>query len=65
MTLTFILYVCSSVTAHLKLKSRYKGRVEAETIDDFNELVDTHTLYHNFLGLEPSPYVLRSLLREE
>ena len=65
MTLTFILYVCSSVTARLKLKSRYKGRVEAATIDDFNELVDTHSLYHHYLGLEPYPYVLRSLLREE
>ena len=58
------------VTVHLKLKSRYKGRVEAafdyvKTIDDFDELVDACTLYCHFLGPEPSPYVLRSLLREE
>ena len=58
------------VTVRLKLKSRYKGRVEAafdytKTINDFNELVDARTLYCHFLGLEPSPYILRSLLREE
>lgn len=58
------------VTVHLKLKSRHKGRVKAafdyaKTIDDFDELVDACTLYRHFLGPKPSPYVLRSLLREE
>ncbi|KAL0015584.1 hypothetical protein SO802_002653 [Lithocarpus litseifolius] len=62
--------VLKLVTVRSKLKSKYKGRVEAafdytKTIDDFNELVDTRTLYRHFLGPEPSPYVLRSLLREE
>ena len=58
------------VIVRLKLKSRYKGRVEAafdytKTINDFDELVDACTLYCHFLGPEPSPYVLRSLLREK
>ena len=67
MILIFVLCACLSVIVRLKLKSRYKGRVKAafdyaKTIDDFNDLIDPCTMYHYFLGVEPSPYFLRSLL---
>ena len=35
------------------------------TIDDFDELVDLHTLARHCLGLEPSDYVLRAIDREQ
>ena len=35
------------------------------TIDDFDELVDLHTLAHHCLGLEPLDYVLRAIDREQ
>ena len=58
------------VLTHPKLKSRYQGRVQAAldfalTIDDFDELVDSLSLYNHFLGPEPSAYILGLILREE
>ena len=35
------------------------------TIDDFDELVDLHTLARHCLGLEPSDYVLHTIDREQ
>lgn len=34
-------------------------------MDDFDELIDPGTLAHNFLGPEPSPYVLRAIAKED
>ena len=34
-------------------------------IDDFDELINLRTLAHHFLVLEPSPYVLQAIAREE
>ena len=53
-----------------RLKSRYKGRVEAVvkyalTIDDFDDLVDPWTLAHHYLGPEPSAFVLRAIAIDE
>ncbi|KAL4621499.1 hypothetical protein ACB092_06G232600 [Castanea dentata] len=49
-----------------KLKSRYKERVEkvieyAQTIEDWDDLVDPRTLAFYCLGPEPSAFVLRNL----
>ena len=54
----------------LKLKSRYKRRVEAateytKTIDDFNYLVDLRTLARHCLVPKPYSYVLRAIEIEE
>ena len=35
------------------------------TIDDYDELIDPWMLTCHFLGPEPSPYVLRTIAREE
>ena len=53
-----------------KLESKFKERVRvaikyARTIDDFDELVDPCTLACQYLGPEPSLYVLSTLNREE
>ena len=66
----FFLYFFLVVSTRLKLKSRYQGKVQATldfalTIDDFDKLVDSLSLYDHFLGPEPSAYVLRLILREE
>ena len=69
--LTFLfLFFFLVVSTRLKLKSRYQGRVQATldfalTIDDFDKLVDSLSLYDHILGPEPSAYVLRLILREE
>ncbi|KAF3966315.1 hypothetical protein CMV_009559, partial [Castanea mollissima] len=49
-----------------KLKSRYKERVEAaivyaQSIENWDDLVDPRTLAFYNLGPDPSPFVLRSL----
>ena len=59
-----------SIKKCLKLKSKYKGRVEtvvkyAKTIDDFNDLVDPRTLAHHCLGLEPATFILCAIAIEE
>ena len=51
---------------HLKLKSKYKRRVEAateyaKTIDDFDHQVDPRTLSHHCINPEPSSFVLRAI----
>ncbi|XP_050249018.1 delta(3,5)-Delta(2,4)-dienoyl-CoA isomerase, peroxisomal-like [Quercus robur] len=53
-----------------KLKSRNKDQVKAasdyaRTIDDFDNLIDSQTLYHHFLCLEPSTFVLRAIEKKE
>ena len=53
-----------------KLKSRHRERVKvafdhARTINDFDDLINPRTLYHHFLGPEPSPFVLRAIEKEE
>ena len=35
------------------------------TIDDVDELINPRMLAHHFLGPEPSPYVLRTIAKEE
>ena len=52
------------------LEDKFKERVQeaikyASTIDDFDELVDPHTLACHCLGPKPSDYVLHALDREE
>ena len=54
----------------LKLKSRYKERVEkaieyVKTIEDFDDLVDPWTLAFYCLSPEPSAFVLHNLDIEE
>ena len=58
------------VKRRLKLKSRYKERVEKaieyeKTIEDFDDLVDPWTLAFYCLSPEPSAFVLRNLDIEE
>ena len=66
-----ILYIfCSVVKEHLELESRFEGRVQeaikyASTIEDFDELVDPHTLACHYLGPEPPLYILQAIDREE
>ena len=65
----FVCCICE-VNKHLKLKSRYKRRIEvaieyAKTIDDFDDLVDPRTLARHYLGPEPSSYVLHAIKIEE
>ena len=53
-----------------KLESRFNERVQAaveyaRTIEDFNELIDPHTLARQCLGPESSLYVLNILDREK
>ena len=48
---------------HPELEEKFKERVQeaikyVSTIDDFDELVDPHTLARHCLGPEPSDYVL-------
>ena len=66
--LTF-LALCA-VKRRPNLKSRYKQRVEAtieyaKPIDNFDNLVDPHTLALYCLDPEPSAYVLGTIEREE
>lgn len=54
----------------LEFESRFEERVQEaikymRTIEDFDELVDLHTLAHHYLGPKPSPYVLHVIDREE
>ncbi|KAL0003150.1 hypothetical protein SO802_016931 [Lithocarpus litseifolius] len=58
------------VKKRLKLKSKYRRRVEVATeyakmIDDFNDMVDQRTLACHCLGPEPAPYVLHAIEIEE
>ena len=58
------------VKRRLKLKSRYKERVEkaieyVKTIEDFDDLVDPRTLAFYCLSSEPSAFVLCNLDIEE
>ena len=58
------------VKRRLKLKSRYKERVEkaieyVKTIEDFDDLVDPRTLAFYCLSPEPSTFVLCNLDIEE
>ena len=77
--LIFVLHIWSSLTTcslsfavkrRPKLKSKYQGRVEkaieyAKSIESWDDLLDPRTLAFYFLGLDPSPYVLRSINIEE
>ena len=59
-----------TVKKRLKLKSRYKRRVEAateytKTIDNFDDLVDSKTLARHCLGPKPSSFVLHAIEIEE
>ena len=52
------------------LKITYKGRVQAtteyaETIEDFDNLVNPRTIARHFLGMEPSSFILRAIQIEE
>ena len=67
-------FLCPGMTGRLPLKrfgaSRYKQCVEAaieyvKLIDDFDDLVDPHTLALYCLGPEPSAFVLRTIEIEE
>lgn len=54
----------------LKLKSQHKDRVRVasdymRTIENFNDLNNPQTLFRHFLGLDPSPFVLRAFQKEE
>ena len=58
------------VKRRLKLKSRYKERVEkaieyVKTIEDFDDLVDPWTLAFYCLSPKPSTFVLHNLDIEE
>ena len=53
-----------------ELESQFVERVQKEIkyasmIDDFDKLVDPWTLARHCLGLEPSPFVLCAICREE
>ena len=53
-----------------ELESKFEERVQvaikyARMIDDFDELIDPHTLARHCLGPDPSLYVLSTLNREE
>ena len=53
-----------------KLKSKFEERVQeavkyANTIEDFDELVDPRTLARHYLGPKPSHYVLSVIHQEE
>ena len=59
-----------TVKERLELESEFDEWVQAAVqyarmIEDFNELIDPHTLAHHCLGPEPSLYVLSALDREE
>ena len=60
----FFFFFWGAVKRQPKLKSKYEGRVEkvieyAKTVESWDDLVDPWTLAFYFLGLDPSPYVLR------
>ena len=75
----FVLHVWSSLTTcslsfavkkRPKLKSKYQGRVQkaieySKSIESLDDLLDSRTLAFYCLGLDPSPYVLRSISIEE
>ena len=53
-----------------ELESEFDEQVQAavqyaRTIEDFNELINPHTLARHCLGPEPSLYILSTLDREE
>ena len=59
-----------SIKKHPKLKSKYRGRVEAtikyaKTIDNFDDLVDLQTLARHCLGPKPFAFILRAIAIEE
>lgn len=59
-----------AIKESLELKSRYKERVQeateyVKTIDNFDDLVDPQSLAHQFLGPEPSPFILHTIEIEE
>ena len=52
------------------LEEHYQGRIKAAlefalTVDDFDELVDSHHLYECCLGPKLSIYVLKKIAQEE
>ena len=60
------MYSCFAVSQHPRLNKRYQQCVERvkeylETIKDFNELVFPQSLFHHFLGPEPSTKVWKDL----
>lgn len=62
LTLIYISFFFFSTKKRKKLKSRYKGHIQAATeyvkkIEDFDDLVDPRTLARHFLGPKPSPFV--------
>ena len=66
----FLLFFCLVVKECLELEEKFKERVQkaikyVSTLDDFDELVDPHTLARHCLGLEPSDYILRTIDREQ
>ena len=68
--LTSLLVILCTVKRRLKLKSRYRQRVEAaigyaRTIKDFDDLVDLRALALHCLGIEPSAFVLQNIEIEE
>ena len=70
LTLTPHIHLLLAAKTRPKLKSRYKSYVKsateyASTIDDFDELIDPKMLACHFLGPKPSPYVLRTIAKEE
>ena len=69
-SLTLLFVVSYAVKRQLKLKSRYRKCVEAaieyaKIIDNFNDLVDPHTLALHCLGPEPFAYILCTIKIKE
>ena len=63
-------HFCFVVKERLELEDKFEEWVReavkyARTIKDFDELVDPRTLARHCLGPEPSPYVFRTIDREE
>ena len=59
----------SVVKERIELESQFEARVQetikyTRMIDDFDELLDPHTLAHHCLGHKPSFYVLQAIDRE-
>ena len=70
LTLTPRISLFLATKAQPKLKNRYKNCVKSateymRTIDDFDKLINPKTLARHFLGLKPSPYVLRAIVEKK
>ena len=64
------LLLCFVAKEHSELESKFDEQVQAaveyaRTIEDFDKLIDPHTLARHCLGPEPSLYVLSILDQEE